>query len=440
MKKKDLSHIPGKYSLFPWSNALEFFKDYHGLKKRKKEMFGDIFKSDFFGRPMINILDKEVAHFALVEHSKDFGSQEAWELVLKELFPNGLMLMDGERHKHHRSIVAEAFKKAPMEGYLETMKSVIADFLANLDDNHPKLFPLFKAFTLELALKVFFGLERDERFEKINHAIIHIVEASSALPIKLPFTKYSKGIEARKYLIKVFAELIPQKRANPQKDLFSKLCIAENEEGEKLTDEQIIDHLIFILMAAHDTTASTLTSFSYFLAKHTDWKDKLRNEAKNFYEKHGNDFKVRDLRELELTGLALKETLRRYPPLVTLGRVSNRELEYKNHRLPKGTHVSIDIDENHHNPEVWSCPHQFDPQRFSKERSEHTKCPYTYIPFGAGIHHCIGFAFAEMQIKLVMSNLLLTHDWSVSADYKIPMKPVPLQEPMDGLPVEMKRL
>jgi len=93
---------------------------------------------------------------------------------------------------------------------------------------------------------------------------------------------------------------------------------------------------------------------------------------------------------------------------------------------------------HHMNPEIWNEPDQFDPLRFTKERKEHMRCPYAYSPFGAGIHHCIGFAFAEMQIKLIMSQFLLHVDWSVPDDYVVPMRPVPIQEPEDGLPVQIQ--
>jgi len=441
MKENQLSEVPGgTSSIMPWGDALTFFKNYHDYKKKKIEAHGETYKMKIFNREISVFLQKEALNFILVKQGKNFSSKQAWELSLKALFPNGLMLMDGEQHKHHRSIIAEAFKKKPMDGYLDMMKELVPLHIKNWKDPNPKLFPVLKAFTLEIALTVFFGIGKDNDFKKINTAISDIVEASSALPIKLPFTKFSRGLKARKYLITFFNQLLPSRKADPQKDLFSILATAKNEEGQTLNDEQIVDHLIFILMAAHDTTASTLTSFCYFLAKHPEWQQKLRAESMAFYSEHGNNFTVRDLRKLEQMGFAMKETLRRFPPLVAVGRVAQTDMEFDEFSIPQGTHASVNFDHNHHNPEIWSCPMRFDPERFSKERNEHNKCPYTYTPFGAGPHYCIGFAFAEMQIKFVMSQLVLTHEWSVPKDYEIPMKPVPLQIPEDGLPVQMKRL
>ena len=142
------------------------------------------------------------------------------------------------------------------------------------------MFPEFKQLTLQLAGKVFFGLDFSQDLGEINQAIIQVVKAATSLLVKLPFTTYGRGINARKRLEGFFRAMIPQKRQHPGKDLFSILCLAKNETGDQLTDEEIIDHLIFILMAAHDTTASTLTSMCYLLARHPEWQERLREEVR----------------------------------------------------------------------------------------------------------------------------------------------------------------
>ena len=215
-------------------------------------------------------------------------------------------------------------------------------------------------------------------------------------------------MKARKELVDFFRSLVQEKKQDPGEDLFSRLCVAKNEEGEMLDEQQVIDHLIFILMAAHDTVpASTLTSLSYFLAKYPDWQEKCREEVQTFYQEK-REFTVKDLREMEKLGLAIKESLRIYPPLVTVSRKCTEAVEYGGYDFPAGTFMSTPFGFHHMNPEIWDDPDTFDPHRFSKERKEHMRCPYAYSPFGAGIHHCIGFAFAEMQIKLSHESISFT--------------------------------
>jgi len=429
--------VPGKPSLPIVGDTLKFiFSDPNELIRSGRAKYGDLYKVNVFNQDSILLIKPDMTKWALLDHAKDFNSKEAWDNVLKDLFPNGLMLMDGEKHKSHRSIIAEVFKNAPMEGYLKMMIPLVDEFVTGLSNSEYKMFPLYKEWTIKVALKVFFGLNPKDELKDINKAITNIVKAAASLHINLRFTTYGEGISARKYLIKFFSDLIEERRENPGEDLFSKLCGAVGDDGEKFSDEEVIDHLIFILMAAHDTTASTLTSLTYFLTKHENWQDKLRAEALQLYSTENINQKT--IRGLENTDLAVKETLRIYPPLTSITRVTNKDVSYGDLHFPKGTHFSIPISYFQQADDIWDNPKVWDPERFNKERREDRKCPYTYSPFGAGLHHCIGSAFAEMLINLTISKMLQKFRFEVSEDYEIPMKAVPLQEPKDGLPMMLK--
>ena len=300
--------------------------------------------------------------------------------------------MDGDRHRYHRSIIRTAFTKQPMQGYLEIMPAVIDSYFESWQGTEATLmYPAMKELTLRLAGKVFFGLDFQNGLQSINQAFVNVVQAATSLPIKLPFTKYGKGIRARKRLEAFFREMLPQKRANPGSDLFSIICLAKNEAGDQLTDEQVIDHLIFILMAAHDTTASSLTSICYRLGQHPDWQEQLREEAQSFdWEK---TLTPQKLRKLPLMGLVIKEVLRMHPPLILLPRMATREREIGGYTIPQNAFVSLQLQHTHRNETLWSHPDQFDPERFATERREDKSCPYAYAPFGGGAHHCIGILF-----------------------------------------------
>ncbi len=377
--------------------------------------------------------------FILVEEGKFTSSKEAWENSLGELFPNGLMLMDGDQHKYHRSIMQEAFKKIPMQGYLDIMPTILANGIKELKGKKKILaFPFFKNLTLKVAASVFFGLDPKQDLTAVNKAVTDIVNASAALHIKLPFSNYQKGINGRKFLINYFKKILPERRANSGKDLFSRFCTAKDEDGNQFTDQEIIDHLIFVLMAAHDTTAITLTLMSYFLAKHTDWQNALRAEGANF-EVTG-ETKVNDLRTLDKMGLVMKETLRIHPPLITVSRKLGRDIEINELTIPKDTFVSVVFQMTHHDERIWSSPAKFDPERFNKERSEQLKCPFGYAPFGAGKHHCIGYQFAELMVKIGMTELLKRYKITVPVGYESPIKDVPLKQPKDNLPLYLEAI
>ena len=215
-------------------------------------------------------------------------------------------------------------------------------------------------------------------------------------------------------------------------------CQAENEDGAKFTDQEIIDHLIFVLMAAHDTTAITLTLMSYFLAKHPEWQEKLRTEIKQV--KLEDPVVVKDLRQFEHLGNVMKETLRLHPPLIQLTRKVEEDMVLDGHLLPKNTQVVAVMLLTQLDERSFSNPKQFDPDRFGQERREELKCPFSYSPFGAGQHHCIGYAFAEMAVKMVMKEFLSRYKVSVPDGYECPMRDVPLKQPKDNLPLFISRV
>jgi len=437
--KKDLQHVPGDWGLPVFGHFFEFVANATKFYAKQKEKYGDIFKIKTPLGMAVVLSGPTANKLILVEEGKFTSNKEAWENSLGELFPNGLMLMDGAQHKYHRGIMQEAFKKAPMQGYLDIMPQILSSGIDQLKGKKKVLaFPFFKNLTLRVAVNVFFGIDPNQDLTAINKAITDIVNAASALQIKLPFTAYQKGINGRKFLVNYFRKILPERRANPGKDLFSRFCIATDEEGNQFTDQEIIDHLIFVLMAAHDTTAITLTLMSYFLAKHPEWQDKLRAESNNF--EVSTNTKINDLRVLEKAGLVMKETLRIHPPLITVSRKLERELEVDNIRLPKNTFVSVVFQMTHHDERSWTNPSKFDPERFSKVRNEQSKCPFGYAPFGAGKHHCIGYQFAEIMVKLGMMELLKRYKIAVPTGYECAIRDVPLKQPKNNLPLYLEEI
>jgi len=131
----------------------------------------------------------------------------------------------------------------------------------------------------------------------------------------------------------------------------------------------------------------------------------------------------------------MKETLRLHPPLITVARKIEKEMEVEGYRIPKDTSVSVVFQMTQLDERNFTNPTQFDPERFNKERKEQSKCPFAYAPFGAGQHHCIGYGFAETMVKMVMKEVVKNYRLSVPAGYECPIRDVPLKQPKDNLPM-----
>jgi cytochrome P450 len=195
--------------------------------------------------------------------------------------------------------------------------------------------------------------------------------------------------------------------------------------------------MIFLMMAAHDTTTSTLSSLLYELARHPEWQARVREECRaGAGETAGYD----ELGRLATLAMVVNETLRLHPPLSTIPRLASQDFEFGGYRVPSGSMVAIYPLHTHHMAEWWSEPYRFDPERFAPGRAEHERHPYAFIPFGGGAHMCIGYRFAELQIKAILYQLVRRYRWSTPAGYVMPEQQAPIAKPRDGLPITLERL
>jgi cytochrome P450 len=291
---------------------------------------------------------------------------------------------------------------------------------------------------LDLAAKVFMGVELGKDAEVLNDAFKATVAASLAfVRTPIPGFKMWRGVRGRERLVERFRALLPEKRGHLTADFFSEFCHAESEQGEKFTDQEVIDHMIFLMMAAHDTTTSTLTTMMYLLARDSAWQERLRDDARAIGSEQVD---YDELPKLEHLNWVMREALRLYPPLASMPRMCVRDFEIYDSVIRAGTIVGLYPVHAHYSPKLWTNPDAFDPERFSPQRQEDKSHPFAWVPFGGGAHVCIGRHFAELQVKAVMHQLLLRYRWSVKPGYTMPYQLVPIGKPRDGLPIAFERI
>jgi cytochrome P450 len=407
---------------------------------RSLEVHGNVVRSRTFFET-VTLLGPEANQFVLHDREGNFSSRGGWYYWIDAVFPGAIMAMDDPAHKHHRRIMQGAFKRSAMERYVADMGPVIEDELARwpVDDATPlKAFPRIKALTLNIAARVFMGMALGPEADRMNRAFIDTVEASLAL-IRKPVPPFGmwRGVRARQYLVALMRSKLQSKRAAEGPDLFSQLCHARDEEGQRFSDDEVVNHMIFLMMAAHDTTTSSLTTMLYCLARHPEWQERLREQALALPVAH---LGFGDLAGCERIEWVMKESLRMYPPLTSIPRKAARDCQFGGFHIPKGTPVGISPIHTHHMPSIWTKPHEFDPERFSPERAEHRRHAYAYLPFGGGAHLCIGQHFADMEVKSVMHQLLRRFRWTVPEGYRMPYQLVPIAKPRDGLPIQLRLL
>jgi cytochrome P450 len=301
-------------------------------------------------------------------------------------------------------------------------------------------YPAIKQLTLDVAASSFLGIPLGPEADKINTAFVDMVQASVA-PIRapIPFTSMGKGVAGRKYLIDYFGPQIAERRRNENRqDMFSQFCRSRREDGEYMSDGELIDHMNFLMMAAHDTITSSVTSMIWYLAKYPEWQEKLRQECLSIAPA-GSDIAFTDLDKFELTEYAFKEALRMIPPVPSIPRRALRDFEFMGFHIPQGTAVSISPAYVHMMEEYWDQPEVFDPMRFTPDKVK-ARHKYAWVPFGGGAHMCLGLHFAYMQMKLFMHHLLTNVRVEIADGYTPEWQPWPIPKPKDGLKVNFQPL
>ncbi|WP_179957844.1 cytochrome P450 [Exilibacterium tricleocarpae] len=431
--------IPGESGWPIIGHSLRYIKNCNQLYDEMYAKYGAVYYNDFLMIRNIHLFSPAGNEFVLLDREGNFSSRLAWNIPLEKLFPNGLMLRDGEDHKFHRRLMAAPFKRAALAAYVDAMNPDIdsvttiwgrrADFL---------FYPAIKQLTLGLAAKIFLGETLASDADTVNQAFVDLVAASLVLVrYPLPGTPYQRGLRGRRLLETYFRARIPGKRQSPDSDMFAEICRAQTESGESFSAEDIVDHMIFLMMAAHDTTTSSLSSVCYALAQNPEWQARIRADIDRL---GGDRLHYDDMDEFTAAGLVLKEALRLYPPLPTIPRAAVRDCHFDDYRIEKGSIVTVSPYFTHRLPEIWTRPDEFDPERFGKARAEHNRHRFAWIPFGGGAHKCLGLNFAELQVKLVLFYLLRKYELAVVPGYKMPYRPSPIGRPGDGLPLILKPL
>ncbi len=438
-----LAHIPGEKGWPIVGNTFKMLADPHGMAKALVAKYGRVYKNKAFGGWNVALIGADANELVLFDRNKLFSSEQGWGPILDQLFPRGLMLMDFDHHRADRRALSIAFKPEPMRHYADALNRGIARQVEEWGSGTMRFYPAIKELTLDLAADSFIGIPWGPEADRINRAFVDMVQASVA-PVRkpLPFTQMKRGVDGRAFLVDYFTTETHRRRAEGGgQDMFSQFATAEYEDGSLMPVDEVVDHMNFLMMAAHDTITSSATSLLWLLAKNPEWQDRLRAEIEAVtggVDAGGKprDLAYEDLGKLDLTEMAFKEALRFIPPVPSMPRRALRDFEYGGYRIPAGTPVGINIHWTHHSEEYWDEPEKFDPLRFTPDKVK-ARHKYAWVPFGGGAHMCLGLHFAYMQVKILMAQLLPRYRVEL-VDGNPEWQAWPIPKPKDGLKLSLK--
>jgi cytochrome P450 len=395
---------------------------------REVQAYGDIVlirlgrtRAYFLSRP-------EHLHAMLVTNAADFDKGVHYDKA-RVVVGNGLPASSGAFHRRQRKLIRPAFQKARLCGYFDTMltctRSRVESWSTQPDID---LNAEMHALAVTIAAKALASTDvADSVIAEIESLVSILAEGvgrrvvdPTGLLEKLPIPSNRRFDRARARLRAMFEELILEYRRREADcpDVLSILVAARDEDNEGMSDTQLRDEVVSILLAGLETTAQTLKWTCHALAEHPEVQQRVRVEIEEVLA--GRTVQFEDLERLSYTRRVLLEVLRLYPPLYFLSRRPTVDVEIGDLLIPAGSTVLFSPYAVHHDPTLYPDPDRFDPDRWlSRPPSELP--PVSYLPFGAGIRSCIGEQFAFIEMLTILSYVLPR--WTLRSAPSVDVRP-----------------
>jgi cytochrome P450 family 135 len=375
------------------------------MLEQSRARFGDMFTIRIAHEgTWVMVSDPEVVKQVFTGDPRVFHAGEGNQILRPFLGDNSVLVLDEKPHIAQRRLLLPPFHGERMQGYGEKMTAIAAREIDSWPTGTPyKLRPRMQAITLEIILETVFGVHDSERMDSLRVALRDFLDLTTNPRLLLPVVLIGPGRVRRiptfrrrmERVDQLIRHEIAERRGaadlGERDDVLSMLVAARHEDGSPMSDAEIRDELLTLLVAGHETTATALSWAMERLTRHPEKLERLRAE-------------VLAGEETYLTA-TIQETLRLRPVIVLVVRKLTEPVELGGYALPAGARVTPCIHLVHRDPETYPEPDRFLPERFL----ETPPGTYTWIPFGGGIRRCLGAAFAQFEMAVVLRELVKRH-------------------------------
>jgi retinoid hydroxylase len=435
---KTLPLPPGKFGLPIIGETISFLQDSDFTDKRY-EKYGSIFKTRIFANPTVVMIGSEANHFLFTNDNKYFSNQ--WPSSTRTLLGSGsISIQIGSTHQNRRRILSQAFQPRLLAEYTDTMEETLHSYLHKWEKMGTLTwYPEIRKYTFDVAYKLFLGTDVAS-----NNNFVELFEewvgGLFSIPLRLPWTNFSKALRCHKLLLIQIEEIILQRQQQPasNNDALGMLLQARDDDGNSLSVEEIKDQILTLLFAGHETLTSAIASMCLLLAQHPEVKAAVRKEILQLG--FSEPLTSENLKKMTYLDQVMKEVLRLIPPVGGGFRKVIKPFEFNGYFIPQGWSVLYQIPNTHQDTSIYTEPSNFDPERFAPYRAEDKSKPFANIPFGGGVRECIGKEFAKLEMKLFAALLVRWYDWELLPDQNLNLIAVPTPHPKDGLKVKFSRL
>ena len=414
--------------------------------------WGDRYTVNAIGTPgkLVVFSDPEAVRDIFGGDGDTLRAGEATGAILAPLIGwHSLLALDGERHLHERRLMSPPFHGERMHVYGHLMRDIAVRAIDRWPVGRP--FPIHRemqAITLDVIIRAVFGVDQEALFDGFRAQVERFVGQANGpsapfialRPFQIDlgrFSPWGRFVRNRQAVRETVLGEIRRRRADGvagRTDIMSLLVEARDENGEPMGEDELVDEMFTLLMAGHETTATSLAWIVWHLLNHPEAMETLRREIADVTG--GAPLEAQHLPRLEYLDAVIKESMRLTPVATMVARRLHAPARIGGIDLPAGTSVGANIYMAHRRPDVWPDPERFDPTRFAGARPN----PFTFFPFGGGVRRCLGAAIATYEIKTVLPEVLSRVDLRIAPGYRMrPVLRAVTIAPSHGMPVVVER-
>jgi len=422
-----------------------FLKDPLTRVTRWMADYGDIIHYKTGDRHQYMTANPEMIREVLVRQSHIFikGPDYTNEKTgLARFMGKGLVTSNGDFWKRQRRLVQPAFHTQRITAYADTMVDYTLERMADWPDGQVlDVDKEMMQLTLMIVGRTLFDADASTTANQVKKAVDVVQKASNTanlLPGWVPTPLRIRSRRANAMLDRIVYGFINQRRATGEDrgDLLSMLLLSEDEDGERMTDEQVRDEAVTLFLAGHETTANALNWTFWLLAQNPEAEARLHQELDKVLQ--GNRPTLPDLKRLPYTDMVIKEAMRLMPPVWSIGRVNREATEIMGYSFPEWSGIQICIYLAHRHPDIWERPNEFLPERWADPSIDEIP-KYAYLPFGGGPRVCVGNSFATMEANLLLATMAQRYRMRLINGVDIVPQPFITMFPRDGLPMQLEK-
>ncbi|MEH6721632.1 MAG: cytochrome P450 [Aurantimonas endophytica] len=435
---------PGPKGLPVLGSLLDMGSDILGFFPKCAERYGDVVAFRLGSWPAVLLNHPDDVEHVFVDAHEDFIKNRFFWRQVTAIFGKGLLTNEGEDWLRHRRIAAPAFATRRVNDYADTMVQLTSEMLdtwtpGEVRNAHADMMSL----TLRIAAKTLFDASVEADVAAMDNALNDITREITArfsrpfvIPDRVPLPGHVRYNRALRRIETIVTRIIAERQRHPgdRGDLLSALMRAHYDDGRPLSDKQLRDEAVTMLLAGHETTALALSWTVHLLSQHPSVDERLSAEVHRIIGKRRPVFE--DLAELTYTGQIIIEAMRLYPPAWLIGREAVKDCEIGGYHLPSGTTIFVSPWIMHRDPRFFDDPLSFRPGRWTPEFTRQLP-RFAYMPFGGGPRICIGKAFALMEASLILAAMVQRFRFQWGGDRPIKPSASITLRPKGGVPVRL---